>query len=305
MKLVYLLSIIYSIFLSYNSYAQTKIIPLWENTIPGEIKISEYKETITYKDALIQSISNVNTPSLACYFPKTTNGTAILILPGGGYDHLSMFKEGHKVAEWLTTFGLTAFVLKYRLPNDKIMTDKSIGPLQDAQEAMRLIRVNASNWNLKDDRIGILGFSAGGHLTSTLSTHFNLKTYTSNKTVSARPDFSILVYPVISMKNEITHKGSQKSLLGSNPSKKSIDQFSNELWVTSETPLTFIVHATDDKSVSVENSIRYYQALKKNNVSVEMHLYEKGDHGFGLGIKDTSSFWPSQCIEWLKSHNYL
>lgn len=298
-------TLLFTISLNANLQAQIKAIPLWSDKIPGEIKSADYQEKEVFKDSVLQSTSRVTTPTLIIYKPQNANGTSVVIFPGGGYDHLSMNKEGNKAAEWLNSLGITAFVLKYRLPNDKIMTDKSSGPLQDAQEAIRIIRRNSIEWKLDKNRIGVLGFSAGGHLAATLSTHFNENTYPSNDSISSRPDFAVLIYPVISMKKEIVHKGSRLNLLGNNPSKKIIEKFSNELQVTSETPPTFLVHATDDKSVVVENSINYYLALKKNAIPTEIHLYEKGGHGFGLGVKDTSQFWTSDCVSWLKNHNFL
>ena len=287
--------------------AQDATIPLWEKNIPNEIKAKGYEEEKTMKDGGLQSVTKVTNPTLSVYLPKNVkpNGTAILILPGGGYGHVAMLKEGKKVAEWLNTLGITAFVLKYRLPNDTINTNKSIAPLQDAQEAMRIIRRNTTKWNIKDGNIGVMGFSAGGHLASTLSTHYDEKVYESGNNPSARPDFSMLIYPVISMKNEITHKGSQANLLGNTPSEKETERFSNELQVTDKTPIAFIVHATDDKVVLVENSIRYYQALKQHNVSAELHIYEKGGHGFGLAVKPGSTQWTAECTNWLRENGYL
>lgn len=303
----YFVSLLFSIGLHQKIHAQQEVIPLWTNTIPGEIKTPEYQEKAIYKDDILQSSSLVTTPTLSVYAPLKTlsNGTAVVIFPGGGYSHLSMNKEGKKVAEWLNSLGITAFVLKYRLPNDKIMTDKTVGPLQDAQEAIRVVRKNCKKWNIKETAIGLIGFSAGGHLAATLATHYDEKVYESNDTISARPDFALLIYPVISMNTEITHKGSRENLLGNNPTSNLIEKFSNELWVSSKTPPTFLVHASDDSSVSVENSINYYLALKKNGISTEMHVYEKGGHGFGLGVKDTSQFWTTDCQNWLKNHNYL
>nr|WP_246522480.1 alpha/beta hydrolase [Flavobacterium branchiicola] len=231
------------------------------------------------------------------------NQTAVIIFPGGGYSHLAIDKEGTKVAQWFNNLGIVAFVLKYRLPNDAIMKNKTIGPLQDAQEAVRYVRENAAKWNIDTNKIGTIGFSAGGHLAATLATHYNDKTYETASKTSARPDFSILIYPVISMQNEITHKGSQTNLLGNNPSQKLIDSYSGEKNVTVQTPITFLVHATDDTVVIPENSINYYLALKKHEVTCELHLYQNGGHGFGLGVKDTSKNWTTDCQEWLKSHN--
>ncbi|MCV9933136.1 alpha/beta hydrolase [Flavobacterium sp. LS1R47] len=288
-------------------YGQNKIIPLWTTAIPNAINNASYTEKEVIKDGIVTSISQVTIPTLSIFLPHETksNGTSVLIFPGGGYSHLSIEKEGMKVAKWLNTLGITAFVLKYRLPSDLIMEDKTIGPLQDAQEAIRFIRKNASQWNLDSNKIGVMGFSAGGHLASALATHYNDIAYKTDYSISARPSFSILIYPVIGMTNIVTHKGSQTNLLGINPSQELIDKFSNEKKVTPDTPAAFLVHATDDMVVPSENSINYYLALKNNKVSAELHLYEKGGHGFGLGVKDTSQFWTKDCVEWLKANSYL
>jgi acetyl esterase/lipase len=285
--------------------AQNQVIPLW-NKIPGELKVADYKEKEEIKDGKVQSTSLVTTPTLSVFLPKEIkpNQTAVVIFPGGGYTHLAIDKEGTKVAEWFNSIGIAAFVLKYRLPNDKIMIDKTIAPLQDAQESIRIVRQNAAKWNIDPNKIGVMGFSAGGHLASTLSTHYDDKVYETASKASARPDFSLLIYPVVSMQNEITHKGSQISLLGNSPSQELLDSFSNEKKVTAQTPPTFLIHATDDEVVIPENSINYYLALKKNKVTAELHLYEKGGHGFGLGVNDTSKFWTKQCEEWLKNNEF-
>lgn len=209
--------------------AQNQIIQLWK-TIPDEIKAPDYKENESIIDGKVQSTSLVTVPTLSIFLPKENkpNQTAVLIFPGGGYQHLAIDKEGTKVAQWFNSLGIAAFVVKYRLPNDKIMKNKNVGPLQDAQEAMRYVRQNAAKYNIDANKIGIMGFSAGGHLASTLATHYDDKVYESTSKISARPDFSLLIYPVISMQNDITHKGSQISLLGENASQALIDSFSNE-----------------------------------------------------------------------------
>lgn len=289
------------------TYAQAEIIPVWPDSIPGSIVNYDYQEMALYKEGIAFNIRKVTTPTLSVFLPVNDkfNKSAVVICPGGGYSHLAIDKEGTKVAIWLNSLGITAFVLKYRLPNDSIMKDKSIGPLQDAQEALRIVRRNAEKWKLDSNKIGIMGFSAGGHLAATLSTHYNDKLYETIDSISARPNFSMLIYPVISMKNEITHIGSQSNLLGESPSASSLIFFSNELWVNPKTPPTFLVHATDDSSVSVVNSIHYFQALKSSKVPVEMHLYEKGGHGFGLGVKETSQYWTDNCENWLRSGQYI
>ena len=299
--------LIFSLFVGVTNelQAQNQTIPLW-NKIPDEIKSIDYKENASIIEGKVQSRSLVTIPTLSVFLPKESkpNQAAVLIFPGGGYQHLAIDKEGTKVAQWFNTLGIAAFVVKYRLPSDLIMKNKAVGPLQDAQEAMRYVRQNAAKWNIDPNKIGIMGFSAGGHLASTLATHYDDKTYETTSKISARPDFSLLIYPVISMQNEITHKGSQTSLLGTNPSQTLIDSFSNEKRVTAHTPPTFLIHASDDDVVLSENSINYYLALKRNNVPAELHIYEKGGHGFGLGANDTSKFWIRDCEEWLKNHGY-
>ncbi|WP_456311911.1 alpha/beta hydrolase [Pseudomonas shirazensis] len=301
-----ILNFIFLIGMTTQIQAQNQVLPLWK-VIPQEIKAPDYKEKEILQDGKVQSTSLVSIPTLSVFLPSgiKENQTAIIILPGGGYQHLAIDKEGTKVAEWFKSLGIVAFVLKYRLPNDQIMTNKTVGPLQDAQEAIRVVRQNAAKWNIDPNKIGIMGFSAGGHLASTLATHYDDRVYETSSKVSARPDFSLLIYPVISMQNDITHKGSQVSLLGENASQQDIDSFSNEKRVTAQTPPAFLVHATDDGAVLPENSINYYLALKNNKVVAELHLYENGGHGFGLGVKDTSKFWTKACEDWLKSNGYL
>ncbi|WP_338407113.1 alpha/beta hydrolase [uncultured Flavobacterium sp.] len=288
-------------------YSQTEIISVWPDTIPNVLANKDYQEIALYKEGNVYNISKVTTPTLSVFLPENDkfNNTSVIICPGGGYSHLAMDKEGTKVAQWLNSLGIAAFVLKYRLPSDLIMKDKSIGPLQDAQEALRIVRRHAEKWKLNINKIGIMGFSAGGHLAATLSTHYNDKLYKTLDSISARPNFSILIYPVISMIDEITHKGSRNDLLGANPTTALVNKFSNELCVNSNMSPAFIVHATDDKSVPVENSLNYYQALKRHNVPAELHIFEKGGHGFGLGVKDTSQYWTEICENWLRSNKYI
>ena len=207
--------------------------------------------------------------------------------------------EGHQVARWLNELGIAAFVVDYR------HRGKGYGhpaPIQDAQRAIRTVRNRATEFGIETNKIGIIGFSAGGHLASTAGTHFNEKFYEpvdANDGASARPDFMILIYPVISM-GPISHSGSRSALLGGNLSKELVDKFSNETQVDSNTPPTFLVHATDDKTVPVENSINFYLACKKGRVPAEMHIWQKGEHGFGLGKPGTPvSRWPALCADWM------
>jgi acetyl esterase/lipase len=289
-------------------FAQEETFKLWPDKVPGAIDNPDYHEDTIFINGGAPRIRKVTDPTLAFYTaPKDkANGTAIIICPGGGYSRLAIDHEGYLVAAWFNQIGVSAFVLKYRLPSDLIMKDKSIGPLQDAQEAIRFVRRNSGKWGINPKKIGIIGFSAGGHLASTVSTHFNDNVYDVKDTVSARPDFSILVYPVISMDSTITHRGSRDNLLGKNPPKELVTRFSNELQVTAETPPTFLVQAADDKTVPVQNSINYLLALKKNGVPAELHIYEKGGHGFGLGkTNGTESSWPEACRKWLEARKLL
>ena len=293
--------------LSLPIFSQNKEIPLWDK-MPGAIDAADYKqEPRLDAQGNITGIRKVTEPTLKVFLAENKNAknAAVIICPGGAYALLSHEKEGDKVAAWFQSIGVSAFVLKYRLPSDVIMKDKIIGPLQDAQEAIRTLRRRADEWNLDAAKIGVIGFSAGGHLAATASTHYNDKVYDSKDNLSARPDFSILIYPVISMENGITHKGSQENLLGKNASAELIAKYSNEKQVDANTPKTFLVHATDDKAVPVENSLNYYLALKNQKVPVEMHIYENGGHGFGLGVQGTNKNWPAACEKWLVSNGFI
>jgi len=250
-------------------------------------------------------VRRVTTPVLEIYLPEAGkgNGTAVIVIPGGSYKVLSYSGEGVRTAKEFAKNGIAAFVLKYRLPDDNFMVDKTIGPLQDAQQAVKIVRENAAKWQLDANKVGIAGFSAGGHLASTLATHFQ-KAYIDNaNNTNLRPDFCIVVYPVVSMQDGVTHKDSRNNLLGKDASKALIDEYSNELKVTANTPPTYITHTGDDKLVDVDNSIFYYEALRKNNVPTEMHLYPKGGHGFLIGWAPDR--WMPNMLTWLKSINML
>ena len=286
--------------------AQNEEILLWNQEIPNSIKAIEYKQEVIMKGDLVEYYDKVIEPTLTIYKPEKPNGTAVVICPGGAYGRLYMIGEGYKVAKWFNSIGVTAFILKYRLPSNIIMKDKTIGPLQDAQESIRYVRRNALKWNLNPDKIGIIGFSAGGHLASTVSTRYDDVIYQVVDNISAKPNFSILIYPVISMNEKITHKGSRKNLLGIEPSNDLIEKYSNDKQVNALTPPTFIVHAIDDKSVVIENSIDYFLALRKYNVLSEIHFYQNGKHGFGLGREGTTSLnWSRDCEDWLRLSTFL
>lgn len=290
-----------------NAFAQNKIVNLWNEYIPGSMSNVKYvEENLILKNGTVR-VQKVTNPTLSVYLPakEKANGSAIVICPGGGYALLAYDHEGIQIAKWFNNLGVTAFILKYRLPNDTIMENKSIGPLQDVQEAIRYVRRNSSNWDLNPSKIGVIGFSAGGHLAATASTLFANKVYNSDST-SARPNFSILIYPVISMNSEITHSGSRQNLLGLNPTQDLVDQFSAEKQVSASTPPTFLVHSQDDKTVPVQNSVNYFLALKKNKVPSELHIFEKGGHGYGTGKeKGTESEWTEMCKQWLLQKGFL
>lgn len=274
-------------------------INLYSGAIPDSKK-SSVAEHISFTNGQVR-ISDVVTPTLTKFTPLNPNGTSVIICPGGGYARLAIDHEGVEVAKEFNKHGITAFVLKYRLPSDSIMIDKSIGPLEDAQQAIRIVRTNATKWGLDPSKIGIMGFSAGGHLAATAATHFNsIADKTVKDTTSVRPDFVMLIYGVISFNDSITHKGSKDNLIGKNPSKELLEKFSNELQVTKNSPPAFLVQAGDDHTVPVENSIRYYEACLKNHVPVEMHLYPNGGHGFGLHNKTTDDKWFERLLNWMK-----
>jgi len=268
--------------------AQVEPIALWPNGAPGSVG----KEAI-------------DIPTITPFIPPKdkATGASVVVFPGGGYSHLSEVKEGSDVAQWLNSLGIVAFVLKYRLG----MRYHAPTQEQDAARAVRIVRARAKEWNLDPGRVGILGFSAGGHLAATLGTRFDVGKPDAGdpiERVSSRPDLMVLVYPVITM-GEFTHAGSKKYLLGDNPTLEEIRNYSNELWVTKDTPPTFLVHSAADPGVPVENSLLFAEALRKHGVPFEIHLYEKGPHGFGLAPGDPIlSSWPGRCADWLGSHGF-
>ena len=287
--------------------AQITILNLWPDGIPGLKLNNDYIEKATVSDGVPTRFDKVTDPALYVLLPprESATGTAVLICPGGGYATLAFGHEGFAVAKWLNSHGIAGIILKYRLPSDLIMQDKSIGPLQDAQEALRIIRRNASSWNINPHKIGVMGFSAGGHLASTLATHFAEKVYNVKDTTGARPDFAILIYPVITMDASFTHAGSRKNLLGDNPSEELVKRFSNELQITPDTPPTFMAHSEDDRTVPVRNSMVYYENLVRNHVPGELHIFQKGGHGYGLAVNtDTQSSWPDLCLHWMNLNGF-
>ena len=261
--------------------AQQKIeLSVWPEGAPNTNGITE-DET----EKRTNRPTNVTTPTLTVYVAKQPNGKAIVACPGGGYVHLAMDHEGHDMAAWFNAQGITYAVLKYRMPNEHHEV-----PLSDALQAIRILREHSDEWHIKN--IGIMGSSAGGHLASTAATHY---------TEDSRPDFQILFYPVISMDLSICHKGSRERLIGKNPTEELITLYSNELQVNQQTPPAFIMHSSDDRTVPVENSIRYYQALVKNKVHASLHCYPVGGHGWGYN--DSFKYkrqWTDELEKWLR-----
>jgi acetyl esterase/lipase len=271
--------------------AAPEIIRLWAEGAPGTPPTKSQDEPVLM----------LSRPAV-----DLANGTAVIVIPGGGYGGLALDHEGKQIADWLNSMGVTTFVLKYRLSGTG---HKHPIPMLDGQRAIRTVRARAAEWKIDPERVGIIGFSAGGHLASTLGTHFNAGDAESNDEidrVSSRPDFMILCYPVITMTEEFMHQGSRKNLLGDEPDLELAKSLSNDTQVTKETPPTFLFHTTEDSGVLPTNSIVFYSALHKAGVPAELHIYEKGKHGVGLA-KDVpgTSTWPDRCREWMQVHGFV
>jgi acetyl esterase/lipase len=306
MKTIFKTIAFFIMLLNINPVNSQEIIPLYDTEIPNSKSAPNNEKAEMGKDGIFR-ISNVTVPSLSIYKPDKSvdKGTAVIICPGGGYRILAASLEGTDVAQELVKWGITAFVLKYRLPHDSIMTDKSIGPLQDAQRAIQLVRQRAAEWNIDPEKIGMMGFSAGGHLAASASTRFNETFIANPKNTSLRPDFSILIYPVISFNDEIANKGSKESLIGKNPDLQTVEKFSNELAAGPNTPPAFLVHSSDDSPVPVKNSLVYYEALHRHKIYSYMMIYPKGGHGFGMHNKAIADKWMDNLKIWLSSTNKL
>jgi acetyl esterase/lipase len=283
---------------SFSSNAQ-QIIKLYPDGVPNS-KESNIKETYDQNSGLYKSVSD---PTLEIFLPnkEKSTGAAVVICPGGGYSVIVYQAEGINTANEFTKNGIAAFVLKYRIPNDLTMLDKKIGPLQDALQALKIIRERAKEWGIDKNKVGIMGFSAGGHLASTVATHYNEAVIENYNSINLRPDFQILVYPVISMEDSLTHLDSRKQLLGESPTKETINEFSNELEVTVTSPPAYITHAGDDKIVDVDNSISYFEALRRHNISAEMHVYPHGGHGFIFKHRG----WMAPLLQWMKDNKLI
>lgn len=285
-----------------NAIAQ-KEIPLYEGTVLNSKPCS--KKEANPAPGRVEGTIN---PTLYVYIPDVQDSmkTAVIICPGGGYARLAINHEGHDIAKEFNKKGITAFVLKYRNPIDSdCVVNKEVVAFQDAQQAIKMVRERAAEFNINPNKLGIIGFSAGGHLTSTVATHFNTIVIENPNNISLRPDFVILGYPVISFQDSLAHMGSRNNMLGINPTQEKKDLYSNELQVTPQTPPTFLVHAADDKTVKVENSILFYLALRKNKVPAEMHLYQAGSHGFGLNNKAEPISWFNNVLVWMKANKFM
>jgi len=283
-----------------------KEFSIYEGPVPNALPCN--KEEVVSKNATGKIvIANVTSPTVMVFNPvkQDANKTAIIVCPGGGYARLASGHEGNEVAEAFNKIGVTVFVLKYRLPFDSCMTNKEIVPLQDLQQTIKLVRDRAAGFDINPAMLGVIGFSAGGHLVSTGITKFSESYIENTSNTSLRPDFAILGYPVISMDSAICHKGSRDNLLGKKAAAAKLNLFSSDMQVTAQTPPTFLVHASDDKSVSVENSIRFYQALIKNKVNAELHIYQNGGHGFGLHNATTSDAWFERATTWMRVNKFI
>jgi acetyl esterase/lipase len=284
---------------------QDEVLPVWPDIPPGGLVNTDVIESMDEDQPF--RIRNVTDPSLLVYLPhdRFVDRTAIVICPGGGYTRLAFDHEGFEVAEWLNQQGIAGFVLKYRLPDDRIMEDKSVGPLQDVQRAIRIVRKKADDWQINPNKIGVMGFSAGGHLAATASTLYGMQVSPAD-TISARPDFTVLLYPVISFRDSVTHNGSRLRLLGDSMSEDRIHQFSADEQVTADTPPAFLAHSLDDGAVSYHNSLLYMTALKRNGVRCELHLFQSGGHGYGINrARGSEGNWPVLLREWLKMNAWL
>lgn len=283
-----------------NTRAQDKIIPLYQSTPPGNIT-SGVEEEWTTSSSGSAIVSKVTNPELWFYRSESDNPKpAIIICPGGGYRYQAYEHEGKQVAQWLSQMGYQAFVLKYRLPDETLFENPSTIPLSDARKAISTVRKNAAKLNVDSSKIGIMGFSAGGHLAASASTLFNHDFPFSKACLSAKPDFSILIYPVISMTDKLTHEGSREALLGQYPESNQIELFSLEKQVNAQTPPTFILHAIDDRSVPAENTTQYAKALRSYNIPVHEVILPEGGHGFGFRKESPAFEWTEHLKKWLE-----
>ena len=276
-------------------------IPLYDGNIPNAKDCSLREERLPNGRIL-----HVTVPELIAFYPQQPDSfkAAVIICPGGGYQRLAIEHEGYDVAKTLNRMGIAAFVLKYRLPNDTCDTNKKIVPLQDVQQAMYWVKSHSKENGINENNIGIMGFSAGGHLAAMLSTHYNYTAMPFAEDSLLRPAFAALIYPVITMNDSLAHSGSKERLIGKNATQEDVNFYSCEKNVTTKTPPTFLVLATDDKTVNPENSIQYYSALRKQKVAAEIHIYQSGGHGFGMNLPNNNS-WTNRFQKWLLLNKFI
>lgn len=281
---------------SFSLHAQ-EVVPIYAGDVPNAKDMGK-KES--FANGMYRGVTK---PTLEIYLPakEKSTGTAVIIIPGGGYSVVVYNGEGISTAKKFAEKGIAAFVLKYRLPDDSTMVNKTIGPLQDAQQAIKFVRENADRWGVDKKKIGIIGFSAGGHLAATAATQFGTPQVENVAGTSLRPDFQVLVYPVISMQDNLTHPDSRKALLGPSPTDATKKRYSAEQQVTADSPPAYLTHATDDALVDVANSTDYFNALRQKKVPVEMHVYQKGGHGFIFRQPD----WMDPLFLWLKKNGWM
>jgi len=294
----YLISILCLFWLLATPAAAQQQLPLYPDVVPNAIAAAnlERNEANAEVDSLAFQVSE---PTLTVFFPPEgrANGTLVIICPGGGYHTLLTKREGSDVARAFNEVGVTAVVLKYRLPDDRIMPEKHLGPVQDVQQAIRIAREHAPAWGIDPQRIGVMGFSAGGHLASTAGTH-HAHVYIPNPSkTSLRPDFMLLINPVISFDESFGHVGSRDNLLSGQPSADLVHRFSNEHHVDANTPPTFLVHTSTDVVVPVENSLVFYQALRQHEIPAGLHVYATGEHGFLTSPPFDE--WFGRCLFWM------
>jgi acetyl esterase/lipase len=289
------------------------VVELWPGGVapgseksPAQLTVTERSQVAFWPDRIVTGITR---PNLTAFVPDKPNGTAVIVAPGGAYARIVLDKEAAEMARWLNPYGVTVLLMQYRLPAEGHANGKD-APLQDAQRAIRVVRQNARDWGLAPDRIGFLGASAAGHMGASLGAQFARKVYDpvdAADALSARPDFLLLLYPVVSMEDKVTHLESRTNLLGKDPSPELIKEYSPDQQVGKDAPKTFIVLARDDPAVPPENGIRFHDALRKSGVASELHVFDEGGHGFG--IRDARqlpvSNWPNLAADWMKANGFI
>lgn len=290
-------------------------IKLWPGKAPGSENVGFHNEVVERsKDPAKhdRAMVHIDVPHMVVSLPKNPNGTAVIVGPGGGYARVVIDKEGADIAKWLNDIGITVFILRYRLPEDPHNTNRMDVALEDGQRAVRIVRAHAKEWGIHPNKIGVAGFSAGGHMAASVSTCYNRKVYAPVDAIdqeSARPDFSILGYPVISMLDEYAHNGTKKRLFGKGvkPTQEQMEKYSMELQIDKSTPPAFVFCAKDDDVVPAINSVRYAEKLRSLDIPVELHVYTYGKHGFGIGanLKTAAKDWSKACTNWLRDMKFI